>query len=348
MKGSLTVLNWLSMILFLSVLMSSCQKIKYQWEPGISAPKYYPIGDVKINFGNAGHGTLTNFDSGWGHEYGGVLSGDRYKKIPQEVFIHYSSGAENYTYEGTVKLPQEEILNLFRKYNINDNNFAHLVVGMAPGGWIRVWFTTIDTQIEVAKSKLKGQFDNTLGNGFKNKNSEYWTKYKIYWQHHGIPYKAWANNEKEYYYDIKFVTKSNDAKLDRSYVVSADGWYSSFYTEKRSEDINNINNNGSKGKIPVHLSVSWQDKSTGTYYDTNIVMPETLKKIFDKTYQANEKLAYSNFIIELENDKRHAVVYLKTKDKILKVLRFRGEFSSKEKQDFGDYAYANEIEYFIH
>lgn len=59
-------------------------------------------------------------------------------------------------FKGDVHLNQQEILKLFRKYKINDDNFAHLVVGMAPGGWIRVWFKTIDEQVEVAKAQLKG------------------------------------------------------------------------------------------------------------------------------------------------------------------------------------------------
>ncbi|MGE4513591.1 MAG: hypothetical protein AB7E26_07245 [Chryseobacterium sp.] len=65
-KGNRIALNFLGMI-FLSTLLSSCQKNKYPWEPGISAPKYYPVGYVKIDFGNAGHGSLTNFDNGRGH-----------------------------------------------------------------------------------------------------------------------------------------------------------------------------------------------------------------------------------------------------------------------------------------
>ncbi|WP_449399892.1 hypothetical protein [Chryseobacterium wanjuense] len=68
------------MIFLLSLTVSSCQKNKFQWQPGISAPKYYPIGDVKVNFGNAGHGSLTNFDNGWGNEYGGVVSGVNIKR----------------------------------------------------------------------------------------------------------------------------------------------------------------------------------------------------------------------------------------------------------------------------
>lgn len=54
-------------MIFLSTLLSSCQKNKYPWEPGISAPKYYPITDVVVDFGNAGNGSLTNFDNGRGH-----------------------------------------------------------------------------------------------------------------------------------------------------------------------------------------------------------------------------------------------------------------------------------------
>ncbi|WP_449399893.1 hypothetical protein [Chryseobacterium wanjuense] len=135
--------------------------------------------------------------------------------------------------------------------------------------------------------------------------------------------------------------------MDRSYIVSADGWYSSFYSEKQSDNLNDIKNYGIKGKIPVHLSVSWEDKAANKYYDTNIVMPKTLKELFDNTYIANKKYTFSSYIIELENDKQHALVYLKTKDRTIKLLRFKGEPSSKENLDFGTYKYAREIEYFI-
>ena len=76
-------------------------------------------------------------------------------------------------------------------------------------------------------------------------------------------------------------------------------------------------------------------------------MPKTLKSLFDKNYVADEKHAYSNFIIELENDKQHAIVYLKTKSRLIKLLHFKGEISTKDVEDFGDYTYAKEIEYFI-
>lgn len=74
-------------------------------------------GGVRVDFGNAGHGSLTNFDNGWGDQYGALSSGERYKEIPKEVFIHYSSCAENYTYQGTVHLPQDKLKALFQKYD---------------------------------------------------------------------------------------------------------------------------------------------------------------------------------------------------------------------------------------
>ncbi|WP_449400365.1 DUF2931 family protein [Chryseobacterium wanjuense] len=50
--------------------------------------------------------------------------------------MSYVSAVDNLVYKGKVKLPQEKILALFKKYDIGDKKFAHLVVGMAPGGWV--------------------------------------------------------------------------------------------------------------------------------------------------------------------------------------------------------------------
>jgi hypothetical protein len=58
-------------------------------------------------------------------------------------------------------------------------------------------------------------------------------------------------------------------------------------------------------------------------------MPKSLK-VFEETYFPDKKYTYSNFVIELENDKKHSTVYLKTKDKTIKLLRFKGELSKKE------------------
>lgn len=352
----------------------------YNWSANISAPKFYPASYISVDFVKTGAaaGVLTGIDPGWGETIGNFLTGSEYKPVPQEVYIRYSSGENNFIYEGIVQLPKEKIRSIFREQSHpkhvtntkkkeiqifnqkeeNDNTientfpkvsaYFELIVGMAPGGWIRVWIRGDGDfdKVQIMKARLKGHYDDTANERYKIKNIDNWGKYYIYWQHHGVPYEAWATNEKEYDYGFKFVSKNKEAKLDRSYVVSSDGWYSSFYTEKLLEDINDVSK-GYEGKIPVHLSISWQDKQSGKYYDTNIVMPKSLKKIFEETYIADKKYTYSNFIVELENDKKYAIVYLKTRDKTIKLLRFKGKLSSKEKQDFGDYAYATDIEYFI-
>jgi hypothetical protein len=54
-----------------------------------------------------------------------------------------------------------------------EENSGNLVVGMAPGGWIRVWFHTLDEKtndlvnIEVAKAQLKGAMMIPQMNGTK-------------------------------------------------------------------------------------------------------------------------------------------------------------------------------------
>ncbi|WP_278351663.1 DUF2931 family protein [Chryseobacterium gleum] len=326
MKGKLILLNFLGMM-FLSIFLSSCQKNKYPWEPGISAPKYYPITDVVVDFGNAGNGTRMPFDNGWGNEYGGVVSGGQFKDIPKEVLIKYNSSAENYIYQGKVSLDQKKILALFRKYNINNKNFAHLVVGMAPGGWIRVWFTTIDKRIEVAKAKLKGQYDNTVDARYKVKSLENWGKYYTYWQHHGIPYEAWANNEKEY--DIIFdFDKPDYHKIGFNY-ISADG---TFY-QRGGERLHQ--------KLPVQFEpIAWLGKSN-TVYECNVAMPKNFKK-----YIEQKKLKEVRLKIEIENDDEHAVIYLITNNLREKIMRFRNKIPTAEEKKNNEYSYAKDIEYF--
>ncbi|GGP06640.1 hypothetical protein GCM10010992_27360 [Cloacibacterium rupense] len=317
------------------LFLFSCQKTKFQWEPSISAPKYYPVGDVKIDFGNAGHGSLTNFDNGWGDTYGAVSSGDIYKEAPKEVFISYVSAIDNLVYKGEVLLPQEHIRSLFEKYKLDKkDNLGYLVVGMAPNGWIRVWFQTIDKKandlvcIELAKAKLKGYEDNTIGEGFRNKKSKYWDKYKIYWQLHGIPYEAWANNEKEYdmYFDFY---KQEKNKVGFNY-ISADGTYYQKENEKCYQ------------KLPVQFNpIAWLGKSN-IVYECNVAMPKNFKKYIEQKKLKEVKLKF-----ELEDDDQHAVIYLITNNLKEKIMRFKNKTPTAEEKKNNDYYYATEVEYFI-
>ncbi|MCW3160529.1 DUF2931 family protein, partial [Chryseobacterium oryctis] len=293
----------------LSLVFFSCKKQeKYPWQPGISAPKYYPVAG-HVDFGIAGNGSGIAFDSGWGDTYGAVVSGERYKDIPKEVYIKYFSVVDRLEYSGNIPLPQDSIINIFKKYDINDKNSAELVVGMAPGGWIRVWFQTIDRKIdrfisiEVAKAKLKGNKNEDVGIGLKTKNFETWGNRYIYWQQFGIPYEAWAENEKEY--DLIFdFEKPNNRKVNFGY-ISLDGTFYQGVLEKEHQ------------KLPSEIAMCWLDDKNNDYC-CKILMPKNFKK-----YIEQKNLKQVNLRLEIEKDHEHATLYLVNDNKKEKIVRFK-------------------------
>lgn len=277
----------------------------FKWEPGISAPLYYPVGSCVVDFGNAGHSSGMSFDNGWGEEYGGVVSGDMYKEVPTKVDIKYNSAVENYLYHGEVNLDQEKILRLFRKYCTAKSDIAHLTVGMAPGGWVRIWFnimtgneidnTSKFIHIEIAKAQLKGNYDDTSDENYKLKNLKNWGKYYIYWQHHGIPYEVWANNEKEY--DIVFdfdKPNPNNEVTDPQY-SSLDG---TLYYRTPIDSL-------LKRKLPVDLVAVWKSKKNDIYYDTHVTFPKNFSKIIE-----DRKLSKVVLSLQIEKDDQSGVIYL--------------------------------------
>ncbi|SIQ95888.1 Protein of unknown function [Chryseobacterium sp. RU33C] len=317
-------------------LLQSCNKNKYRWEAGISAPSYYPAADVRVGFDNAGNGSLTSFDPGWGQTYGAVV-GEKWKDAPKEVSIHYNSGAENYTYDGKISLPQEKIRDLFNEYNLDDeDNLGHLVVGMAPGGWIRVWFQALDKKaddyvnIEVAKARLKGSYDDTADVRYKTKNFENWGKYYTYWQLHGIPYEAWAENEKEYNIIFDFDKPNPKNEVTDPQYSSLDG---TLYYRTPVDSL-------LKRKLPVDLVAVWKSKNSNIYYDTHVTFPKNFSKIIE-----DRKLSKVVLSLQIEEDDQYGVIYLIGDKGEEKLLRFK-TYPSKDKI-LGNSDFSQEVEYFI-
>lgn len=317
------------LLISLSLLLFSCQKKKYPWQPGISAPRYYPVAGT-VDFGNAGNGSNTSFANGWGDQYGSVVSGDQLKEVPKQVYIDYYSVVDGKGFRGKVVLPHDRILELFKQYNVRQDYWAHLVVGMAPGGWIRIWFTTIDAQIEVAKAQLKAYKDDTVGEGLKNKTYKEWGSTYTYWQHHGIPYSAWANNEKEY--DIIFDFNKPNPKnqvTDPEY-SSLDG--TSYFRTPIGSLL--------KRKLPADLVAVWKSKNSNVYYDTHVTFPKNFSKIIE-----DRKLNKFILSLQIEEDDQHGIFYLIGNNKKEKLLRFKN-YLSKSKT-LGDSDFSKEVEYFI-
>jgi hypothetical protein len=316
-------------------LFQSCNKNKYRWEAGISAPSYYPVAG-NVDFGNAGNGSNTSFASGWGRSYGAVV-GEKWKDVPKEVYIDYYSVVDGKGFKGKVLLPQEKIRDLFNEYYLDDeDNLGHLVVGMAPGGWIRVWFQALDKKadeyvnIEVAKAQLKDYKDDTVGIGLKTKDLKTWGNTYTYWQLHGIHYEAWAENEKEY--DIVFdFNRPNNREVGFSF-TSLDGTLEQgigIYKKIRR-------------KLPVEFELGWYDKAKETFYCSKFTMPKKFKSFVEK-----RGINPIIFKLEIDDNDQDATLYLDTKNAKEKILRFRNKFPTAEEKKNNDYSYATEVEYFI-
>ncbi|QHI36735.1 hypothetical protein IMCC3317_21050 [Kordia antarctica] len=326
--------------ILISILFTSCQnsdsKDRFQWEAAMCAPKYYPIGGAKVNFGNAGNSSLTNFDNGWGRSYGAVSSAEKYKKLPKEVFVSYASAVENLVYEGTVPLPYEKIKQLFGKYCKNKETArGKIMVGMAPGGWIRVWvyfFTEdgITGKIEILKYQLEGKEDLTMGEGFRDKTSDYWAKYRLYWKHFGIPLETWAENEKEYDIYFNFNEPNPNYHIGYQY-TSRDG------TFEFGGDIRRVTS-----QLPADLVIYWRNNANDSIgYDTHVLLPKNFTKRVRKKKTNSVELQ-----LEIEKNNEYGVLYLITNGDKEKVLRFKSKMKSRNLA-VGDSDFSEEVEYFM-
>ena len=331
-------------ISFCLVFAISCQnkkeaipENKFWWEAGISAPKYYPISDSKVDFGLAGNSCLTNFDNGWGQNYAAIVSANIYKSIPDQVAIQYYSAVEVLKFEGIVKLPREKILALFKKYCKNrEKDEGYLVVGMAPGGWVRVWvhFSTMKNayfdNIEIAKTQLKGFEDKSISQEFREKNLPYWDKYKTYWEHFGTPYEAWAENEKKYTLLLN-LNKPNNPKYN-----VASQYYSLDGTDCGSMGVDHA----MKTKLPADLIISWWQDKDSTSYDTHVLMPKNFAKIVQD--KKTDKVEIS---LEIEDNSQFGVLYLITNGRKEKILRFKNEKSNSS--GLGESNFSDDVEYYL-
>jgi hypothetical protein len=345
LKKTLRNKNSIYIIILISILLISCQnsdtkntKDRFQWEAAMCAPKYYPIGGARVDFGNAGNSSLTNFDNGWGHPYGAVSSAERYKKLPKEVFISYASAVENLVYEGTVPLPYEKIKKLFEKYCKNKKTESGIIMaGMAPGGWVHVWVyfhvedleIGINNKIEITKYQLKGKEDLTMGEGFQDKTSDYWAKYRQYWGHFGIPLEAWAENEKEYNIYFNFNKPNPDNDIGYQY-TSRDG------TFRFGGDVSHVTS-----QLPSDLVLGWWSKDNSVFYDTHVLLPKNFTQIVE-----NKKTNTIEIQLEIEEDDQYGILYLITDDQKEKIVRFKNK-KVKEVKGLGKSDFSEDVEYFM-
>jgi hypothetical protein len=345
--------KFITLLLFTSLV--SCQpKEKFDWEIGISAPKYYSS-SPKVQFfyhGNLVHSVSSNvgIQPGWGETAGGYASGKEEDEVPDSLHVEWLCGTDRYYYQGDFPLPRAKMLKLFqnpvKEYNGLMRDYTLLIVGTAPGGNVTLWMRagSVLTEIQRFKAKSTGiwkENDNEYNEHRKEIktssefiNSEYNTFHYL----HGIPYKVWEEGEKEYEYDVGFTSESADVKMSLLTFFSKSG--AVFQPDTYSETPFNIdksewskvsymqNNNVFKKKpLPIMMRVQMKNKlNPKLYYATDVILPINFKYTYTTKYLDtvnNKKENYNRIVIGIYSDCKKGIVWLEGKNKRLKIMDFK-------------------------
>ena len=329
MKG-----KFISSILVLVVLAGCSPKDKYEWNAGLSGPKYYPSGAPRVEYfykgkSVAGASIGTGADQGWGVTAGGYSGGEQYKDIPDSVAVQWVCSVDNYLYKGGTRLPRERMLELFKNgfktvYGMK-TTYTSIVAGMAPGGNATIWLRGSERLTEVIRFKAQERLEDPyIDKDYREKTVKNWGNYLTYWYLHGVPYDIWEKGDKEYDYDIGFSSEEKDVTPYMVFYTKDGTWYQPSKGDLAFQSVDwqewgkfeyKENNNLIKNlKLPVeiHFSVDYND----VLYMGNIVLPQDFKKYFEN--QANNRIT-----IGVEKNLETGILWVSGKKGFQKVMRFK-------------------------
>ena len=329
MKG-----KFISSILVLVVLTGCSPKDKYEWNAGLSGPKYYPSGAPRVEYfykgkSVAGASIGTGADQGWGVTAGGYSGGDQYKDIPDSVAVQWVCSVDNYLYRGGTRLPRERILELFKNgfktvYGMK-TTYTSIVAGMAPGGNATIWLRGSERLTEVIRFKAQERLEDPyIDKDYREKTVKNWGNYLTYWYLHGVPYDIWEKGDKEYDYDIGFSSEEKDVTPYMVFYTKDGTWYQPSKGDLAFQSIDwqewgkfeyKENNNLIKNlKLPVQIHFLFEYK--GGNYSTGIILPRDFKKYFEN--QANNRIT-----IGVEKNLETGILWVSGKKGSQKVMRFK-------------------------
>ena len=341
MKG-----KFISSILVLVVLAGCSPKDKYEWNAGLSGPKYYPSGAPRVEYfykgkSVAGASIGTGADQGWGVTAGGYSGGEQYKDIPDSVAVQWVCSVDNYLYKGGARLPREHMLELFKNgfktvYGMK-TTYTSIVAGMAPGGNATIWLRGSERLTEVIRFKAQERLEDPyIDKDYREKTVKNWGNYLTYWYLHGVPYDVWEKGDKEYDYDIGFSSEEKDVTPYMVLYTKDGTWYQPSKGDLAFQSIDwqewgkfeyKENNNLIKNlKLPVQIHFLFEYK--GGNYSTGIILPQDFKKYFEN--QANNRIT-----IGVEKNAETGILWVSGKKGSQKVMRFK-VFKAKE-DDMGDF-----------
>ena len=341
MKG-----KFISSILVLMVLAGCSPKDKYEWNAGLSGPKYYPSGAPRVEYfykgkSVAGASIGTGADQGWGVTAGGYSGGDQYKDIPDSVAVQWVCSVDNCLYKGGTRLPRERMLELFKNgfktvYGMK-TTYTSIVAGMAPGGNATIWLRGSERLTEVIRFKAQERLEDPyIDKDYREKTVKNWGNYLTYWYLHGVPYDIWEKGDKEYDYDIGFSSEEKDVTPYMVFYTKDGTWYQPSKGDLAFQSVDwqewgkfeyKENNNLIKNlKLPVQIHFLFEYK--GGNYSTGIILPQDFKKYFEN--QANNRIT-----IGVEKNAETGILWVSGKKGFQKVMRFK-VFKAKE-DDMGDF-----------
>lgn len=347
------------LFLFLCLLVSCQPKEKFDWEVGLSAPKYYSASPTVRFFykGKLVHSASSNIgiQPGWSETSGGYASGREPDEVPDSLYVEWICGTDRYHYEGSFKLPREKMLQLFQN-PITDlegtvSPYSLIIVGTAPGGNVTVWMRAVSILTEVVKFKAENKGiwkeNNVEYNkywGDEKENSKYKNaEYNIFHYLHGIPYSVWEKGEKKYDYDIGFVSEDNTSRINiltfytKSGVVFQPDTFSGspITIDKSSWALSNYSSNNNKVKenpLPVMMKVEIEDlKDPTVYHSTFVVLPNDFEELYKQKYldpDTGKKENFNRIIIGIKSGENFGIIWLEGKNKRIKVMEFKS-FPSK-------------------
>ena len=329
---------------------------KFEWNAGISSPKFYSTAPFVEYFYQgksvAKASTNVGVGQGWGITMGGYTGGNKFKPVPDSVYVKWSCEADDILYIGKFRLPHEKMLSLFKKGAIdsygNKEEYSVIITGTAPGGNITIWMQAGKVLTEIIKFKAKNQgiwmeynkeyqeFNKKIQNSKEYINSEA----SIFLYLHGIPYSVWEKGEKEYDYDIAFSSKDTTNYGYNLHFYAKDGSW--FLLDKFNSFVpwgkTKIKTNQiiqTKYKVPVQLDFQWYTNEDNyknrQWYSGKIILPQNLEDLMKTGL-------YKRFLVSIEKDNHtdcvEGTITLIGKNENKKIMNFKlGRYDYKlEKQ----------------